>query len=188
MNEVKLKSNDRTMKTLVPQPGWPARLTALFFLLLTNLTVPAQNLAARWTSSNTLTALPEQTFSQPLKQMLFEVEKKHNIKITYQSDLVNDKIVNAQQAKQILKAPKNELERTVRRVVQPMGLQFRQFQEDYYILQKRSSVQKVEKKSVYDAASTSTLLPLISRNTPSLTIKSQRNLAVITGTVTDFTD
>ena len=188
MNEVKLNFNNCTMKTPVPQPEWPARLTVLFLLLLTTFTAPAQKLAARWPSSNTLTAQPEQTSSQSLKQMLFEVEKKHNIKITYQSDLVNDKIVNVQQAKQVLKVPKNELERTVHQVVQPMGLQFRQFQEDYYILQKRSSVQKVEKKSVYDAASTSTLLPLISRNTPSLTIKSQRNLAVITGTVTDFTD
>ncbi|MEM9674234.1 MAG: hypothetical protein AAF992_16700 [Bacteroidota bacterium] len=112
-----------------------------------------QELAARWTASATASPAQAQSSSQDLKQVLFEVEKKHDIKITYQSDLVNDKKINVQQAQRVLNVPKDELERTLRQVVQPMGLQFRQFQENYYILQKQSKLPKVERKSVKKASS-----------------------------------
>ncbi|MGD1891990.1 MAG: SusC/RagA family TonB-linked outer membrane protein [Cyclobacteriaceae bacterium] len=147
-----------------------------------------QELAARWTASATASPAQAQSSSQDLKQVLFEVEKKHDIKITYQSDLVNDKKINVQQAQRVLNVPKDELERTLRQVVQPMGLQFRQFQENYYILQKQSKLPKVERKSVKKASSLEESPPIVARSFTRWAAPRRSVLVVVTGTVTDLTD
>ena len=122
--------------------GW-LRAGWMSLLILTTLTAPAQKVALRWSPPTEQSAHESQDQRQSLKQMLLDVQQKHNIRITYQSDLVEKKSVSTQQAQQIMEVPKSQLERAVLQLVQPMGLQFRQFKEDYYILQKQPDLQKV---------------------------------------------
>ncbi|WKN43675.1 SusC/RagA family TonB-linked outer membrane protein [Tunicatimonas pelagia] len=173
------------MNTSVPPPQRSARLIALLFLFLATFSASAQELAAHWTAT---ASTPEQTTAQSLKQTLFEIEKKHDIKITYQSDLVNDKTIDIQQAQRLLSVSKNQLEGTIHQLVKPMGLQFRQFQADYYILQKRAKLPKVEKKSIQNTTSPDQVPPVVSRSFSQWKASRQRYVAVITGTITDLSD
>ena len=114
-------------------------------LLFLTLTVQGQKIALRYSPRAVVQGSQDQL---TLKEMLESVAQKHGIKITYQSNLVEKKLVSAQQVRQVLGVNKGQLEQTLLQLVRPMGLQFRQYKEDFFILQKQSVLPKVEGSSL----------------------------------------
>ena len=111
--------------------GW------LILALLVTANVSAQ-VALQWTPPGNRIAQEDQSQEHvPLKQMLTDVEQQYGVKITYQSDLVERRSVPVRQVRRVMEVTKSQLERAVLRLVGPMGLKFRQYKRDYYILQRQ---------------------------------------------------
>ncbi len=154
--------------------------------LLITANVSAQKVALHWTPPGNQIVQEDQNQDHvPLKQMLTDVEQQYGVKITYQSDLVEKRSIPVRQVRQVMEASKSQLERAVLRLVSPMGLRFRQYKQDYYILQKQSVLPKVKSGAL--ELSYPQPVPRADANGAARTIQSRRPYEkTITGQVTDL--
>ena len=132
----------------IQRPTWRLHLGLILILGATTSSLLAQKVAINWHSD--IQSLPQAKQSQPLttlKQVILDVEKKHDIKITYQSSLIEQQTVSSSQAQQLMATPKSQLERDVLQLVEPMGLQFRHVSGNYYVLQRQPSVPEMKQQS-----------------------------------------
>lgn len=90
---------------------------------------------------------------QSLTNIITTLETLHSIKITYQSDLVVDKFIDENGYRKILKTPKSGLEDVLQSYVSPLGLGFRQYKDNYYIIKRQADFPKIPKKLLHDTQS-----------------------------------
>ena len=135
-----MRKQRQSAKRLI-RTGW------LLPMLFIAANVSAQKVALQWTPPGNQVAQEVQDHVA-LKQMLMDVEQQYGVKITYQSDLVEERSVPVRQVRQVMEVPKSQLERAVLQLVRPMGLRFRQYKQDYYILQKQPALPKVKSGSL----------------------------------------
>ncbi|MEQ9438697.1 MAG: TonB-dependent receptor [Cyclobacteriaceae bacterium] len=133
-------------KVLLTAYRWPHIGYLILFFTLITLKVQSQNVALRWTADQKeIVRKPQEQQQLSLKQMLGDIEKKHNIRIVYSSNLVINKTIPVQVAQRIMKTSRNQIEGTIQQVVRPFGMQFRQYNEDYFILKEESPLPKIER-------------------------------------------
>ena len=129
----------------IQRPTWWLHVGLILILSATALNLSAQKVAINWNpEAQTLPEVKQRQQLMTLKQVILDIEKKHGIKVTYQSNLIVKRTVSPYRAQRLMTVPKSQLERNVLLLVQPMGLQFRQIKDNYYVLQKQSTLPKVK--------------------------------------------
>ena len=86
----------------------------------------------------------------------------------------------------MLEAPKDRLEQTVLQLVRPLGLQFRQYKQDYYILQKQADLPKLKRSSIQSShqRSASAVVSTVPKLPTNASMRAYEK--TITGQVTDL--
>jgi len=120
-----------------------------------------------------------------LKEVFNKLEELHAIKITYQSDVVTNKFVGENEFEQILGASKGNLEDVLQNYISPLGLNFKQYKDDYYIIVRQEALPKIQKKPLHNGESSARpFIEKIQRNTIFFNTI-QRFDKTISGQVTD---
>ncbi len=142
---------------------WQLFLIATVLLLwVGNISTQGQPLTASLLSNKPGRIDPDQDLQKKsLKDVISKLEELHSIKITYQSDLVDDKFIDENGYKKIMNTSKGKLEGVVQSYISPLGLGFKQYKDNYYILKRQDDFPKIQKKLLYDGESI--MLPPIER-------------------------
>ena len=120
----------------------------LGLLLLVNYTpVQGQMLTASLLDDKPVLTDPDQDQrKKSLKEVIEKLEESYTIKITYQSNIVDGKFIGESEYNKLLDTAKGNLEETLQNYIAPLGLNFKQYKDNYFIIVQQEDIPKIQKK------------------------------------------
>lgn len=119
----------------------------LLFLLSTASSAVSQSLTANLLTHTNIQEDHNDKQVKSLEGILQSLEKQQDIKITYQSDLLDGKQISVKEADELLSPAQGDWKAAVQKIFQPFGLYLKPYQDHYYIIvDKKGALEKMEKK------------------------------------------